>query len=577
MKPWYLGNTTVRSPFRLRDGLIALANSPLEGNLVGQAQHAAFGQLLGKHGVVGLRGDETNSLGRKWRSAMKQLGFLYPEVRKNAGCTQSSIGVPDTITPNGRRLIAAETVPSMQECFLRSLGAYIIPSVLEPKFDVQAFSPLRHTLRVMLELDRQGNGNHLNFIEMAIIVQLSSSDDDLSSLVATIIDLRHQRSIADSKRRFDSAKYEEVGTRHKYEPGTFRDYADTNFRYLKATGLVQSSGRGISLVPAKRLLIEKLVADAYQPESPQAYLTDLCNGAKLPTDDHDSALAVLDDLVRQAKLRGLELDITRRPTTTTADIDSVRLDVEQALLIENEKEWAAQQAAAWEEISCYMDMLIHRRSKHTLANGDEIRVPSSEAAAYLEWILWRAFLAINQLKNPAHEARRFKVDQDFLPIGTAPGGGPDLIFEFSDFILVVEVTLTSNSRQEAAEGEPVRRHVAQIQQASDKPVYGLFVANNIDSNTAETFRIGCWYTAEDERLKLLIVPFTLKSFKELFDALFQSGQAHYRAIRELLESCDSLRDGHEAPEWKARITEVVRESAALCLSRGSSAEHPSQP
>lgn len=35
----------------------------------------------------------------------------------------------------------------------------------------------------------------------------------------------------------------------------------------------------------------------------------------------------------------------------------------------------------------------------------------------------------------------------------------NLIFEFHDFVIVVEALLTDNSRQEAAEGEPVRRHV----------------------------------------------------------------------------------------------------------------------
>lgn len=80
-------------------------------------------------------------------------------------------------------------------------------------------------------------------------------------------------------------------------------------------------------------------------------------------------------------------------------------------------------------------------------------MPQAEAPAYFEWVLWRAFLAINSLANKPYEARRFKIDQDFLPVGTAPGNGPDLIFEFHDFVIVVEVTLTDNSRQEAAEGE----------------------------------------------------------------------------------------------------------------------------
>jgi AlwI restriction endonuclease len=80
-------------------------------------------------------------------------------------------------------------------------------------------------------------------------------------------------------------------------------------------------------------------------------------------------------------------------------------------------------------------------------------------------------------------------------------------------VIVVEVTLTDNSRQEAAEGEPVRRHVADLVShyggQTCKPVYGLFIANRIDSNTAETFRIGAWYTRADEKMRLDIIPVTL--------------------------------------------------------------------
>ena len=136
--------------------------------------------------------------------------------------------------------------------------------------------------------------------------------------------------------------------------------------------------------------------------------------------------------------------------------------------------------------------------------------------------------------NKPYEVRRFKVDQDFLPVSTAPGNGPDLIAEFADCLVVIEVTLSENSRQEAMEGEPVRRHVADLMQKYNKPVYGLFVANRIDSNTAETFRIGVWYTRDDERLELRIVPFTLAQFSAFFKAMFLSGRAHPATITNLI-------------------------------------------
>jgi hypothetical protein len=570
MRPWHLGNTTVRSPFRLRDGLVALSTSSLQGNLRGEEQERAFRRLLGEHGIVELGDDDTYSVGRKWRSALNKLGFLYPEVPPASGIPQSEIGPIDMITPNGWRLIRADTVPAMQECFLRALAAHYIPSALERKFDFSVFSPLRHTLAIMLELEKQTGESRLNFVEMAIVVQLTSSDEPLADIVAQVLALRARRVASPNKRKFDRQEREAAAVLHGYAAGTFNDYADTNLRYLKATGLVQSKGRGLSLVPEKHVFVEKLIQDTGIPDSDRSYFITLCNGAKLPTDNKDSALAVLDDLLQQLEKRGIPFDATGKPTDTPADIAIIRHQIEEILSERNEEEYATRQAVEWEEIAAYMELIITRKGKKTLSNGEDIEVPQAEAPAYFEWVLWRAFLAINSLANKPYEARRFKIDQDFLPVGTAPGNGPDLIFEFHDFVIVVEVTLTANSRQEAAEGEPVRRHVADLVShygaQSGKPVYGLFIANRIDSNTAETFRIGVWFTRTDDKMRLDIIPVTLVQFKAFFEALFTSGRVEVGLIRELLDLCGGLRPAHEAPAWKHEIQQTFNHRIAALLN-----------
>ena len=561
MRPWHLGNTTVRSPFRLRDGLVALSTSSLQGNLRGEEQERAFRRLLGEHGIVELGDDDTYSVGRKWRSALNKLGFLYPEVPPASGIPQIEIGPIDMITPNGWRLIRADTVPAMQECFLRALAAHYIPSALERKFDFAVFSPLRHTLAIMLELEKQTGESRLNFVEMAIVVQLTSSDEPLADIVARVLALRARRLASPNKRKFDRQEREAAAVLHGYAAGTFNDYADTNLRYLKATGLVQSKGRGLSLVPEKHVFVEKLIQDTGIPDSDRSYFITLCNGAKLPTDNKDSALAMLDDLLQQLEKRGIPFDATGKQTDTPADIAIIRHQIEGILSEKNEEEYATRQAVEWEEIAAYMELIITRKGKKTLSTGEDIEVPQAEAPAYFEWVLWRAFLAINSLANKPYEARRFKIDQDFLPVGTAPGNGPDLIFEFHDFVIVVEVTLMNNSRQEAAEGEPVRRHVADLVshygEQSGKPVYGLFIANRIDSNTAETFRIGVWFTRTDDKMRLDIIPVTLAQFKAFFEALFTAGRVEVGLIRELLDLCGGLRLAHEAPAWKAQIERAV--------------------
>ncbi|UQZ88910.1 AlwI family type II restriction endonuclease [Deltaproteobacteria bacterium Smac51] len=563
MHLWYIGNTSVRSAMRLRDGLVALAASPLQGNLRGKDGDLAFRNLLGERGIVSLGDDDTYSVGRKWRSALNKLGFLYPKVESGSGLTQAEVGPMDSITPNGRRLINSESVPAMQECFLRALAAQYI-EIAKPDGEVILFSPLKHTLKVLLKLEAVTGEASASFIEMALFIQTTTSQDSIDQLAEDIASFRKERRAAESVKRFDSGHYDRAAEALKKTGQTFRDYADCNQRYLKATGLIQSKGRGIILIPEKRLFAELLADDQTVPRTELERYTVLCNGAALPTDERGAALEVLNDLRRKAGAMGIAFEAAERPPGGPADIAVLRHELEDLIFKRKEILYAGQQAGQWLEICEYMDLIAARGERRKFEDF-EICVPRTEAPAYLEWVLWRAFLALGQLANKPYEARRFKIDQDFLPVGTAPGNGPDLIMEFSDFVIAVEVTLTESSRQEAVEGEPVRRHVADLMMRyadRNKPVYGLFIANRIDSNTAETFRIGAWYTKDDQRLSLTIVPMTLSQFRCFLKAHFEAGRASPEAVRRLLIKCAEYRPACEGPEWKRNIDQTVTEAVS---------------
>lgn len=331
-----------------------------------------------------------------------------------------------------------------------------------------------------------------------------------------------------------------------------------NIRYLKATGMVQAKGKGIIIVPEKHALAIQLTRSLLSSDSLLTLYRSLCNGTKLPTDDAVVAYEVLEDLLRQIDHYDIDYSIEGKELDTPAHINQVRYEVEELIAEKKEEYYANDQVNQWEEIAAYMELISSRKERMHIRDDVEIRIPRTEAPAYLEWSLWRAFLAIDSLCNKPYEVRRFKVDQDFLPVSTAPGNGPDLIAEFEDCVVVIEVTLSESSRQEAMEGEPVRRHVADLMLQYNKPVYGLFIANRIDSNTAETFRIGVWYTRDDEKLELHIVPFTLAQFCLLFRSLFKSNNATPHAIISLMAKCESYRKACEAPEWKITIDDLVQ-------------------
>lgn len=117
--------------------------------------------------------------------------------------------------------------------------------------------------------------------------------------------------------------------------------------------------------------------------------------------------------------------------------------------------------------------------------------------------------------------------------------------------------MSASSRQEAMEGEPVRRHVSDAVIAYSKPVYGIFIDVRIDTNTAETFRHGVWYAKGDEQQRLNIIPISLAQFQLFFERMFKTDQANPKKLVELIEYCASKRDMMEAPAWKAYIDSAV--------------------
>jgi hypothetical protein len=138
-------------------------------------------------------------------------------------------------------------------------------------------------------------------------------------------------------------------------------------------------------------------------------------------------------------------------------------------------------------------------------------------------------------------------------------GGPDMVFEYDEYFLVVEAPLTTSSRN-------IRWHTAEIAEKTekkDKEVYCLFIALTIDSNTTETFKIGTWYKKDDSKLPLQIVPFTLADFILLFEAGFRSGKITIdpMKIRQLLTECRAL-SNRDAPEWKKAISAEIKKFTA---------------
>ncbi len=558
---WLIGNTGMRNPWRIPSGFKVYAESNLVGRLRTPEDQMAFKMLLFEKGEAGGDADKDTSasITRKYRLMFNKYGFAYPEVTKKDGFAQEELGALDAITPLGETFYKADTVAAQQECFLRGL---IVP--MEALTDNSTFSPLLWVVAIMLEIEKRTGDTKLNFIEFATCVQTTTPLSDITEVVDEILAIRDERKDAENKKKYDRELINKKWMQYLKQEGNFRDYADMNIRYLVSAGIVKRAGRGITLTPEYHSMAIELVKNVVSTEPLKDRLVRLCNGAQLPTDNQDMASKVLSDMIAELDHYKIAYEMPDIPLDSAQNINLVRNALKKNIDRYKEEQYAVKQADEWQEIYEYMNLLIVNNGKEKELGEDySIKVPKSEAAAYLEWTLWRAFLAIDHTVNKPYEARGFNIDQDYLPVGTAPGGGPDMIFEFEKFFIVIEVTMSTNSRQEAMEGEPVRRHVADLVMESTKPVYGVFIANKIDSNTAETFRIGVWYNQKDERLALKIVPFTLEQFSEYFKYMFVSKNNTPVHFLNLFEKCFASKESKEGPEWKRSISEIVSASIKI--------------
>ncbi len=555
---WLLGNTGLRNPNRIKEGFLVFANSPFVGKLHGRENELDFMRLLDEKGIIQNEDgkDASGSHARKWRLMFAKNGFIYPQVKKKDG-KQEELGQLDDITPFGRAFLKADTYSAVQECFLRAMS---VEQFLMPD-GKHYFSPLRWILAIMLKLENRTGSSELSRIEFALWGHTTNPSYDLESVVDNILDLRQRRAAAPSKRSFDKKEIAKRAEYYDKKADNFLDYCDMNMRYLRISGVLQRKGRGLVIVSTKHVLAEKLAKTTVNAGSIIEQYRSLCCGASLPIDNVDVAKALLDDLMKQMKDRHILFDITDLPLNTAAEINIARRRLENILAQTDEIQYTKDQCNQWREIKDYMSLIIKGGGKHVYDEDSAIEVPKDEMPAYLEWILWRAALAIDHMVNKPYEVRGFKLDSDFLPVSTAGGGKGDLYCEFEDFTILTEVTMSTSSRQEAMEGEPVRRHVSDAVLKHDKPVYGMFIALRIDTNTAETFRHGIWYTKDDTKQRLDIVPLTLTQFQKYFVAMFEGNKATPEKLRDLIIKCESHRDILEAPAWKQYIDSTVTEKS----------------
>ena len=464
-----------------------------------------------------------------------------------------------SLTPAGQALLTSDR---KDEVFLRQMLKFQVPSPYhKPSAKAAAFrvKPYLEMLRLVRFMGT------LQFDELQIFGMQLIDWRDFDRIVKKIEAFRMAKAQNQgSYRRFktehlreeltqifnDRIQSGEIKTRESQEVSlskflrtqscNMRDYADACFRYLRATGLVNVShvGKSLSIVPERiddvDYILKNVDREPCFVDDEDGYLAYL-GKADVPvllTDDSQKLLARLRADFPEAKVR--------------QDADVALLKKMLSELIEKRKqESIRRQVCEIKDFKLYDEI---QNTYRQILNNELFDAP-----LMFEWNTWRAMTMLDGGEVKAN----FSFDDFGKPLSTAQGNVSDIVCDYGDFLLSVEVTLASGQRQYEMEGEPVSRHLGKMKMAFGKPCYCLFVAPTINEASIAHF-----YALHKTNIsyyggKSVIVPVPLKLFQKMLEDSYKATFVpDPLRVLDFFKFSESLaREAEDENVWYERVKE----------------------
>ncbi len=326
------------------------------------------------------------------------------------------------------------------------------------------------------------------------------------------------------------------------QSSNMRDYADACFRYLRATGLVNVShiGKSLSIV-AERIedvdyILHTIDRNPCFVDDEQNYVAYLGN-ATLPQLLTDNKQLLIKKLHTEFPLAEFDYDANM---TTLKDLFS---DL-------TERRKAESLHKLTKEIKDYK---LYEEIQDTFKRIE--RNELYDAPLMLEWNTWRAMTMLDGGDIKAN----FSFDDFGKPLSTAQGNMADIVCDYGDYLLTVEVTMASGQRQYEMESEPVSRHLGKLKKESGKPCYSLFIAPTINDACIAHF-----YALHNMNIsyyggKSVIIPLPLKIFQKMIEDSYKANSTPTPThVRNFFERSQALiRTCQDETQWYEKIQQLA--------------------
>jgi hypothetical protein len=479
--------------------------------------------------------------------APKALGFV--DLKPNIKLTEA-----------GENFISGKRT---EEVLLRQLLKFQLPSPYhkEPEeFNgIFCIKPYLEIFRLIYELGT------ISFDELMIFGMQLTHYNKFNSIVAEIKNFRRMKLYTQSSYKTFRGKYlkEQVekiyaddinegntktresrdNSRDKFvttKSRNLRDYADACFRYLRATGIVEISQRGhsISIMPEKRKEV--------------AFFLSMIDRNPIYIDDEDNYKKYLFDgsvpqLYSDNRLRLIEQvkEVTEKRDGLDEYTTNELKDILENAIANKKKQIINKQITELKEYKNYDDVMD---TFNDIKNN-----VLYDAPLMLEWNTWRAMTMLDGGDIKAN----LKLDDKGQPMSTAAGNMSDIVCDYGDFGLAVEVTMQSGQKQYETEGEPVSRHLAKLKKETGKDAYCLFIAPKINESC-----IAYFYALHTMNIafyggKSVIVPLELDVFINMVEQSYNAGYVpNPLQVKSIFEySLEQAKNSVDEKEWYAKVKE----------------------
>lgn len=132
----------------------------------------------------------------------------------------------------------------------------------------------------------------------------------------------------------------------------------------------------------------------------------------------------------------------------------------------------------------------------------EMVAKNTDVPTIFEYIVGIAWYHISSQKFDLFSSLNLSMSADFEPETHAGGGAGDIVIDYGDYILMLEVTLMNKQAQKRGEWEPVLRHATNLTiESVPKGVTTLFIADELDKNTINIWRAVATVPLQSSRTK----------------------------------------------------------------------------